>query len=105
MCNAVFLTQARPKPSMFHISLLKAGPDAVLTMCTLFVIDNGSDLLFHLSPLPHFFSLVIHLTCLQWNPALPDTLAVSLSNELQLLVVKDDVVATVTKKLPANASE
>ena len=74
-------------------------------MCTLFVIDNGSDLLFRLSPLPHFFSLVIHLTCLQWNPALPDTLAVSLSNELQLLVVKDDVVATVTKKLPANASK
>jgi len=54
---------------------------------------------------PNFFSLDIHLTCLQWNPAIPDILAVSLSNTLQLLIVKDDVIVAVTKGLSANASE
>ena len=72
----------------------------MLSGCTSFCfLDNG------LSPLPILFSLDIHLTCLQWNPAIPDILAVSLSNTLQLLIVKDDVVIAATKVLSANASE
>ena len=75
------------------------GQGVILSSCTSFCfLDNG------LSPLPNF-SLDIHLTSLQWNPAIPDILAVSLSNTLQLLIVKDDVVIAATKVLSANASE
>lgn len=46
-----------------------------------------------------------HLLCLQWNPAFPDLLAVSLSDRLCLLQVKDDVTVAETKSLCANARE
>lgn len=71
------------------------------------VVILNTSLCFFLSPSSNPFPSDVHLLCLQWNPAVPDihVLAVSLSDRLCLLQVKDDVTVVETKSLCANASE
>ena len=61
--------------------------------------------MFFFSPSSNPFPSDVQLLCLQWNPAVPDILAVSLSDRLCLLQVKEDVGVVETKSLCANASE